>query len=230
VQHGGGVAQGPEQQVDGDAQENVLTPPLVRTEPADPARLTWTGAPVPAGYTDMIDELRELLDRVATTAPSAEVVTDTTKAVAQLNAWLAEHEVDEPDRFAGRLLSAPGRAQLTAPPLVVDEVGEGRMTGRVVFGAHFLGSNGVVHGGAIPLLFDDVLGRLALTGGRSRSRTASLHVDYRAVAPIDTELRVEAWFEREEGRKRYVQGTLSDGDTVCSEVSALFIALKPGQR
>ncbi|NMO91514.1 PaaI family thioesterase [Actinomycetospora sp. TBRC 11914] len=230
-----GSTDGREQRVDdegsdGSEQENVLTPPLVRSDPADPARRTWTGSPVPAGYPEMIDELRELLDRVATTAPSAEVVADTTKAVAQLNAWLAEYEVDEADRFAGRLLAAPGRAQLTGPPLLVDEIDDGRMTGRVRFGAHFLGSNGVVHGGAIPLLFDDVLGRLALTGGRSRSRTAFMHVDYRAVAPIDTELRVEAWFEREEGRKRFVQGTLSHGDTVCSEVSALFVALKPGQR
>lgn len=236
MQHGDGVAaHGQAQQVDdgpaeGSAPENVLTAPLVRTDPNTPASRTWTGTPVPAGYTDMVDELRELLDRVAAAAPSAEVVADATKLVAQLNARLAEYEVDEPDRFAGRLLTAPGRAQLSAPPLHVDDIDDERVTGRVRFGAHFLGSNGVVHGGAIPMLFDDVLGRLALVGGRSRSRTAYLHADYRSVAPIDVELRVDAWFEREEGRKRFVRGTLHDGDRLCAEVHALFVALEPGQQ
>jgi acyl-coenzyme A thioesterase PaaI-like protein len=209
-------------------RENLLVAPLVSTDPDDPAPRTWAGAPVPGGYTHMIDELRELLDRVAAGAPSEEVVADTTKAVAEINARLAEAEVDEPDRLAGRLLTALGRAQLAVPALHLDEVGEHHASGHVRFGAHFLGSNGVVHGGAIPMLFDDLLGRLAVVGGRPRSRTAYLHVDYRSVAPIDTELRVEAWFEHEEGRKRYLKGTLHDGDRLCAEASALFVALRPG--
>jgi acyl-coenzyme A thioesterase PaaI-like protein len=211
-------------------RDDTLVSPLVPTDPDDAASRTWTGAPVPAGYTDMIDELRELLDRVAVAAPSDEVVADTTKAIAQLNTWLAEYEVAETERIAGRILTAPGRAQLAAPPFQLDEVRDDRASGRVRFGAHFLGSNGVVHGGAIPMLFDDLLGRLAVVGGRPRSRTAYLHVDYRSVAPIDTDLRFEAWVEREEGRKRFMQGRLLDGDRVCAEAGALFVALRPGAR
>jgi acyl-coenzyme A thioesterase PaaI-like protein len=208
--------------------ENVLVAPLTATDPDGDVTRTWTGAPVPPGYTDMIDELRELLDRVATAAPDADLVAETTKAAAALNASLAQHEVAEPDRFAGRLLTAPGRAQLAVPHLIIDEVTDSGLTGRVTFGPHFLGSNGVVHGGAIPLLFDDILGRLSILGGRSRSRTAFLRVDYRSVAPIDVELGVRAWFEREEGRKRFIAGSLSDGDRVCAEASSLFVALRPG--
>lgn len=211
------------------SEDNALAAPLVRTDPLGPDRETWLGRPVPEGYTDMIDQLRELLDRVAGAAPSAELVTRTTKSVAELNAALAACEVDEPDQLSGRLVTVPGRAQLAAPALHVDEIDDDHMTGRVRFGRHFLGSNGVVHGGAIPYLFDDLLGRLALAGGRSRSRTAYLHVDYRSVAPIDTELGVEAHFDREEGRKRFVRGMLSDGDRVCAEATALFVALEPGQ-
>jgi acyl-coenzyme A thioesterase PaaI-like protein len=211
-----------------EAGEEVLVAPLVPTDPDGAAARTWAGTPVPDGYSGMVDQLRELLDRVAAAAPTTELVADTTKAVAELNARLAEAEVDEPDQLSGRLPSAPGRGQLAVPPLHVAEVDGSRMIGRVRFGRHFLGSNGVVHGGAVPLLFDDVLGRLALAEGRSRSRTAYLHVDYRSVAPIDTELTVAAWFDREEGRKRYIRGTLSDGDRVCAEASALFVALRPG--
>jgi acyl-coenzyme A thioesterase PaaI-like protein len=211
-----------------EAGEEVLVAPLVPTDPDGAAARTWAGTPVPDGYPGMVDQLRELLDRVAAAAPTTELVADTTKAVAELNARLAEAEVDEPDQLSGRLPSAPGRGQLAVPPLHVAEVDGSRMIGRVRFGRHFLGSNGVVHGGAVPLLFDDVLGRLALAEGRSRSRTAYLHVDYRSVAPIDTELTVAAWFDREEGRKRYIRGTLSDGDRLCAEASALFVALRPG--
>ena len=223
-----------EHRVDGEPWDlpdegDVLAAPLVPTDPFRPDRETWLGRPVPEGYTDMIDQVRELLDRVAGAAPDAEVVRSTTKTVAELNAALAAYEVPEPDQLSGRLASAPGRAQVAGPPLHVDEVDDERMTGHVRFGRHFLGSNGVVHGGAIPYLFDDVLGRLALAGGRSRSRTAFLHVDYRSVAPIDTDLRVEAHFDREEGRKRYLRGTLRDGDRLCAEATALFVALRPGQ-
>ena len=213
----------------GDEQE-ALAAPLGPTDPSRPDRVTWSGRPIPEGYADMIDELRELLDRVAGAAPSVELVTSTTKAVAEINAALADCAVDEPDQLSGRLLATAGRGALASPPLHVDEVGDDRMTGHVRFGRHFLGSNGVVHGGAIPYLFDDLLGRLDISGGRSRSRTAYLHVDYRSVAPIDTDLRVEAWFERQEGRKRYLRGTLAEGDRLCAEASALFVALKPGQR
>lgn len=210
--------------------QNRLTAPLLPTDPDAVGDRTWLGEPVPEGYAGMIAELRELLDRVAAAAPTAEVVAATTKAAAELNACLAEHEVDEPAQFSGRLLTVPGRAQLAGPALHVDELDEHRMSGHVRFGRHFLGSNGIVHGGAIPLLFDDLLGRFSLVGGRPRSRTAFLHVDYRSVAPIDTDLRVTAWFEREEGRKRYLGGALHDGARLCAEGSALFVALRPGQR
>ena len=212
-----------------DDEAIVLAAPLDRTDPHRPDTETWLGRPVPEGYTDMIDQVRELLDRLAGAAPTAEVVRSTTKTVAELSAALAAYEVDEPDQLSGRLGSAPGRAQVAGPALHVDEVDDERMIGRVRFGRHFLGSNGVVHGGAIPYLFDDLLGRLALGGGRPRSRTAYLHVDYRSVAPIDTELRVEAFFDREEGRKHFLRGTLHDGDRLCAEATALFVALTPGQ-
>ena len=49
------------------------------------------------------------------------------------------------------------------------------------------------------------------------------------MAPIDTELRVAAFFDREEGRKHFLRGTLHAGDRLCAEATALFVALTPGQ-
>ena len=50
-------------------RERLLVAPLVPTDPDEAVSQTWTGTPVPPGYTDMIDELRELLDRVAAKWP-----------------------------------------------------------------------------------------------------------------------------------------------------------------
>ena len=204
--------------------------PLTRTCPNAVETHTWNGRPVPAGYVDMIDEFRTLLNRVAGAAPGSELVPHATALVADLNARLADCEVTESDQLSGRLVTSPGRAQLAVPAVHIDEVDDLHVTGRVRFGRHYLGSNGCVHGGSIPLLFEDLLGRLALNGGRLRSRTAFLHVDYRSVTPIGTDLRVEAHFERDEGRKRYLRASLHCGERLCAEAHGLFVALRPGQR
>ena len=52
-------------------------------------------------------------------------------------------------------------------PFVWYDESEGHVRGRVVFRPFHLGGNGAAHGGTLPLLFDDVLGRLANSvGGR----------------------------------------------------------------
>jgi len=67
-----------------------------------------------------------------------------------------------------------------------------------------------------------------ITGG-PRQRTAYLHVNYRQIVPIDKELQVDARVDRVEGRKIFVSGRLSDGDSVLTDAEALFVLLKPGQ-
>jgi acyl-coenzyme A thioesterase PaaI-like protein len=77
--------------------------------------------------------------------------------------------------------------------------------------------------------FDDLLGMAAAMHAGSVTRTASLTVDYRSVTPLNTELTVRAWAERQDGRKVYVRATMHDGDRLCAEAHGLFIVLKPGQ-
>lgn len=181
------------------------------------------------GYLDMVDALRSLQDRIAVAAPSADVVADVARITRDLAARLEPHAVGEGDRIAGRLDAVPGRGQTLMPPVEFHESGDGRLRGTVRFGQHYLGGNAAVHGGAIPLVFDEVLGRLAGSGGRAPSRTAYLHVDYRNVSPLEEVLDVEAWFVSEQGRKRLLRGTLRHGDTLCAEVEGLFVVLLPGQ-
>jgi acyl-coenzyme A thioesterase PaaI-like protein len=166
-----------------------------------------------------------LQDRVTAAAPPADLVADVTKTVTELSTRLAAHAVDERRQVTGHVPDVPGRGQTLAPPFVIDDFDEQRAVGRVSFGRYYLGGNGAVHGGAIPLVFDDLMGRLSNTGARKPSRTAYLKVDYRSITPIEQELRVAAWFESEQGRKRLLHGTLHDGDRLCAEAQGLFVAI-----
>ena len=199
--------------------------------PATPASPPGAGVlitPELASYLGMIDALRVLQDRITGAAPSTELAAEVSRTLTDLAVQLGEYAVDEPDQIADQV-EVPGRAQALVPVVCLDEQDEQHAVGRVTFGRFYLGRNGAAHGGAIPLVVDDVLGRLACTGGRAPSRTAYLHVNYRSITPVGRELQVTARFDREEGRKRFLSGELRDGGTLCADVEGLFVALRPGQ-
>jgi acyl-coenzyme A thioesterase PaaI-like protein len=180
-------------------------------------------------YGDMIAALRDFLNGVAAAAPT----TATTVELAQdLRVWadrLIEVAVPERRQIFARRLDLPGRGQTMSPNFIPAAGDHRSVEGTVTFGRYFLGGGGAVHGGAIPLLFDEVLGRLASSGDRAPARTAYLHTDFRSITPIDEELSVRAWFVSEQGRKRILRAELNHGDTLCAEAEGLFIQLRPDQ-
>src|SRR3954471_15449766 len=103
-----------------------------------------------------------------------------------------------------------------SPPLHIDERDDRSHRGRLTFSRFYLGNDGAVHAGAIPLAFTEALFPLASSGVTAPTRTAYLKVDYVSVTPIEEALRVAAWLEHEEGRKRIVRGTMHAGDRLCS--------------
>jgi acyl-coenzyme A thioesterase PaaI-like protein len=177
----------------------------------------------------MIDALRGLQDQVTGSNPPEQVASGIAGAISALTQELTGYAVDERHQVAGRLTGIPGRGQCMAPAVEITEYGDTHARGHVWFGRFYLGGNGAVHGGAIPLAFDEFMGRFANTGGRTPSRTAYLHVNYRSITPIEARLTIEARFESEEGRKRVLRGVIRDGDTVCADAEGLFLALRPGQ-
>jgi acyl-coenzyme A thioesterase PaaI-like protein len=183
----------------------------------------------PKAFPVMIDELRKLQDQMTGSNPPEQVAGKIADAISSLTRELAEYAVDERHQVAGHLVGIPGRAQCMVPVVEIMENSDTHARGHVSFGRFYLGGNGAVHGGAIPLVFDELMGRLANTGGRRPSRTAYLHVNYRNITPIQTRLDIEARFETEEGRKRILRGTIRDGDTLCADAEGLFVALRPGQ-
>jgi acyl-coenzyme A thioesterase PaaI-like protein len=181
------------------------------------------------GYADLITSTRAYLDALAAANIGSDDAARLAEQVRRITSELQQWSADEDAAPIGTRLDLPGRGHPLLLPFVVDEWTESAVRGRVVFGRFHLGGNGAAHGGTLPLLFDEVLGRLNSGGGRTVGRTAYLHVNYRHITPIGRELELEATLDRIEGRKRFVTGRLRDGDTVVADAEGLFVELLPGQ-
>ena len=180
-------------------------------------------------YGRMIAALRGFMDDVAAAKPDAATLG---RLTADLCAWsqtLRQTAVEERAQVFARRSKLPDRGQSLTPGFILTRRDERSLHGLARFGRYFLGGGGAAHGGTVPLLFDEVLGWLANARTGPVARTAYLRVDFRSITPVEVDLDLHAWIEREEGRKRLLRAELRHGEIVCAEAEALFITLRPGQ-
>lgn len=180
-------------------------------------------------YPELVAQMRRIQDSFVVAQLPTALVPEFAKQLEGLADRFAEYEAAESEAPAGSRLDLPGRGHPFLLPHIVDHWSDTRVEARVTFTQFHLGGNGAAHGGSLPLLFDEVLGRLANSNGRNIARTAYIHVNYRHITPVGRELRLEATLDREEGRKRYASGLLLDGEVVVSDAEGLFVELRPGQ-
>ncbi|CAN5670026.1 PaaI family thioesterase [soil metagenome] len=193
----------------------------------NPPTPTAKGGP---DYGRFIEGVRRLQDHArAVDAPDA-VITEAAELLEKASALLGPFDADEWSSPSGRRYDLPNRGGILGVPMQAAKTDDGRIRGTARFSRYHLGRNGAAHGGAIALLFDSILGLTSalLTQGPYQ-RTAFLHVNYRKIVPIEKTLQLNAGVDRVEGRKIFVEVTLSDGDDVLTEGEALFVLLKPGQ-
>ena len=178
---------------------------------------------------EVIAALREVQDLVAGSTPPDAVLTEVNalllQAAAELRPWPAEDGLLPAGDWSGQ----QERANALLPQFVLDEASDDAIKGRVTFSRFHHGGGGAVHGGIIPLVFDHLMGRLTNVGGRARSRTAYLHVNYRMITPIGVELQMDATIDHQEGRKIFASGRLRHGADLLADAEGLFIVLRPGQ-
>lgn len=173
---------------------------------------------------------RDFQDAFAGSAPPTAVLDEIAAQLSTLTATLSGHQVPETGRWDGRRNDLPARGFPVVPPWILEDLRDDRLNGRVVLGRFYLGGNTAAHGGTIPLLFDDVLGRLANHAFNTRSRTARLVVNFRRITQIGAALRVAASIDAVDGRKRWLSGRLIGPDGVLvADAEGLFLELKPGQ-
>ncbi len=180
-------------------------------------------------YGELIEKVREFMDRARAADPSEELVDELIDDLATVNAKLAAVEIGEWEAPSGTRIDLPANGNITLPPYVIDKAGKDGVEARITFSRFHLGGNGAAHGGYICTSFDHLLGMTAAIGSGKIARTAYLTVNYRSITPLNVELAITTSITRIEGRKIFVTATLKDGDRLCAEAEALFVALKPGQ-
>ncbi len=181
-------------------------------------------------YGRFIEAVRALQDHARAVDAPDQVISRAADLIEEVSDLLAPYDADEWNAPSGRRMDLPSRGNVLSIPAELTKTAADRIAGTVRFRRFHLGRNGAVHGGAVAMLFDSVLGYTAAKLTRSLyQRTAFLRVDYRKIAPVEQTLRIESGIDRIEGRKIFVTGCLFDGETQLAEAEALFVRLRPGQ-
>ncbi|WP_137725273.1 PaaI family thioesterase [Prescottella subtropica] len=188
--------------------------------------------PTEAGphYGRFVESLRRLQDLAVSTHLPDDDLADVTARIDALGDLLEPYRVPEGRSPAGFNRHLPGRGSLLLLPWLFEQVDADGVRARGVFRMFHRGGNSAAHGGTIGLLFDDMLGMIVHAAGHPIARTGYLHVNYRKVTPIETELVVEGRVDRVDGRKIYCSAELRDlGGAVLADCEALMVELLPGQ-
>ncbi|GAG47448.1 unnamed protein product [marine sediment metagenome] len=105
------------------------------------------------------------------------------------------------------------------------EVGSGEIEVEYTVPEHFQGYPGVVHGGIVAAMLDEVLGRVVMIGDHSHFMvTARLEIRYRKSVPIGKPLRVHGWLTRRRGPLATAKAEirLPDGSVAAEAKATLF--------
>lgn len=131
----------------------------------------WQNDSVPTGpdgeaFADLIAEFREVQVLVGSTRLPPELTHVVTERLSELRTLLEPWVVPEQQSTAGKRHDLPGRGHPLLLPFVTDEQTETAIRGRVSFSRFYVGGNGAAHGGTLPLVFDEVMGRICNANDR----------------------------------------------------------------
>ncbi|MGD0910112.1 MAG: PaaI family thioesterase [Candidatus Acidiferrales bacterium] len=82
-----------------------------------------------------------------------------------------------------------------------------RMVGRFSLGEEYQGGTGFIHGGIIALLLDEVMAKVSRFSAE-HAVTAELRVEYKWPIRVNTEIIVEGFVTRRDGRQLYHEGEI----------------------
>lgn len=183
-----------------------------------------------AAFGPLAQAVRELADATIRSTVDPAIANDVREQVEALTARLRASQIDGsygvPYRADGN--SRPwgnavmGLRNPIAPPLDVVTDPSGRADAHFQLGAAYEGPPGLVHGGVVSLLLDQMLGQAGGAGGHP-GMTGTLTVIYRQGTPLFEELHAEAWIDRVDGIKTWVKGRINGPDGVTAEAEGIFI-------
>lgn len=183
-------------------------------------------ATVGPNFGPYVEAMRTLQDLAVSADAPDEVYGEALAHAEAMIDLLEPYRAEEGRSPAGRAVELPGRGSLLMLPWRYDGADSSGVRARGQFRRYHVGGNGAVHGGVIPLLFDDMFGITCHYAGRAISRTAYLKVNYRKITPFDVELVAESRVDRIEDRKTFITAELRDPDgAVLADAEGLMIKL-----
>lgn len=119
---------------------------------------------------------------------------------------------------------ATGYMNPIAPSVEIIEK-HGKVIGQVTFSKTYEGPPQCVHGSIVASVYDQVLAIANIVNGTA-GPTANLSINYRKPTPLYRPLRFEAWVEKVEGKKVFLEGECYDGDELVTDCTGLFIRVQ----
>jgi hypothetical protein len=187
---------------------------------------------------DLASATRQLSEAVVTTNATVQEIDMMTKKIlahaSELNAadrLYGQRQFEErgdgtkPDLTLE--LNALGGWSNPITPGINVRLEEDRAYGNVRCGWAYEGPPESVHGGIIAAILDYFLGKAQLLAG-GYGVTAGLNVRYRKLVPLNTDLQLEAWCEKQEGRKIFMKGVIKNNGEVVAEGEGIFIRIPGG--
>ncbi len=183
-------------------------------------------------YGPLAAAVRGLVDATIRSNAGDDVVSDALRSITEITARLREDQVDGP---AGVNYNATGKAwnwgnaavglrNGAAPPMTVMHEPDGSTWAEVVLGAAYEGPPGCAHGGVSALLLDHLMGVTASQMNRV-TLTGTLTLRYRNPLPLGR-VRLDGRVSGEEGRKVFVEATITGDLGVAIEAEGIFIIPK----
>ncbi len=108
------------------------------------------------------------------------------------------------------------------------EDGSGKVISNITVPRQFQGYPGVVHGGIIAAMLDEVSGRTITNSEATRWMvTASLSIRYRKPVPVEKLLHLEGTLHQDSGAVARVRGEIFDGESgvLLAEAEAVLAAI-----
>jgi acyl-coenzyme A thioesterase PaaI-like protein len=164
-----------------------------------------------SGWTETVEGLAD--------AVAAEPAISTREAI--VNGSYVSRAQEHVDRIA-----FIGHSNPFSPPLQISFLPD-RAVGRCSLDEVFQGAPGIVHGGVVAALADQICGAALVSAGES-GLTTVLELRYLKPTPLHQPLIFEAWLERSEGTTHYLAGECTtDEGQVLSRYTAKFAHVAP---
>ena len=195
---------------------------------------------IEARFVPLTEAVRELVAATILSNADHDVVADAVTAIrettARLNASVESDHAGVNYNATGRSWNwgnaGSGQRNAIAPPIELVTNPDGSTYADLVLGAAYEGPPGHVHGGVSALLLDHLMGVTASRMSRP-TFTGTLTLRYRNPLPLGP-VRVEGRVAREEGRKVFVEASITGSSGIALEADGVFItptwspSLSPG--